>query len=269
MSERVKRFRDELKTLIRDGSHLAYAMQFHSYGDAFKDQLRRDKKSEEEIQRFIENLPNFFREYQVWYTKAQAVIKQVLPDRLADFISFYELSTARRKAEKNNYVIRDFLQEVRIAENRHVSADIASVNLKFQQQINIVGAAKDCLDSTLMDLTAILHADFFDTEVEGASALAKAGHFRAAGVICGVVIEKHLQHVCSVHNITVKKKNPGISDFLELLKREGVVTQPQWRNLQRLADIRNICGHAKGPEPTRDEIDDMVSETDKVLKTVY
>lgn len=269
MSERIKRFGSELESLIKDGIRLSYAMQIHSYPDSTKDRLRNEKKNEAEIQKFVEKLPNFFREYQIWYSKAQAVIKQVLPDRLADFISFYELSTARMKVENNNYVIRDYLQEMRSTQSRHVSVDVSSVILKFQQQINIIRAAKESLESTLMDLTAVLQADLFDTEVEGASALAKSGHLRAAGVICGVVIEKHLQHVCSAHNITMRKRNPGISDFLELLKKEGVVTQPQWRNLQRLADIRNICGHAKGREPTGDEIDDLVSETDKVLKTVY
>ena len=268
MSERLKRFGDELDKLINDGILLSHAMQFHSFPDQAMKRLRDEEESEIAIQKFTRNLPNFYSEYQIWFSKAYAVVKQVLPDRLTDFTSFYELPAARRKVERNNYVIRDYLQEMRDPKSRHVCDDMASAILKFQQQINLVKAAKGTLDSKLMDLTAHLQAELFDTEVEGASTLARAGHLRAAGVICGVVIEKHLQHVCGAYNIAVRKRNPGISDFLEPLKREGVIAQPQWRNLQRLADIRNICCHATGREPTKDDIDVLVSETEKVLKEI-
>jgi hypothetical protein len=120
-----------------------------------------------------------------------------------------------------------------------------------------------------MDLTAVLQADLFDTEIDSASALAKAGYLRAAGAICGVIIEKHLRHVCDTHSITVRKKNPGISDLSQLLKDAAVVEVPQWRFIQHLADIRNVCDHAKGREQTKDEIQDLVSGTQKILKTVF
>ena len=43
---------------------------------------------------------------------------------------------------------------------------------------------------------------------------------------------------------------------------------PQWRFVQHLADIRNICDHDRGKEPQKDEIDDLLSGTSKVLKTI-
>ena len=63
---------------------------------------------------------------------------------------------------------------------------------EFKQQLNIVKAARDVLDSTLIDLTSILQADLFDSELDSARALMKSGFFRLAGAICGVIIEKHL-----------------------------------------------------------------------------
>jgi hypothetical protein len=105
-----------------------------------------------------------------------------------------------------------------------------------------------------LDLKAVLQADLFDTEIESAAALAKAGYLRAAGAICGVVIEKDLLHVCDLHNVTVKKKHAGISDLNQLLRDADITTVPQWRFVQHLADIRNICDHAKGREPTKEEL---------------
>lgn len=130
-------------------------------------------------------------------------------------------------------------------------------------------AAKGTLESTLLDLKAVLQADLFDSEIETAGALLKAGYLRASGAICGVVIEKHLLHVCSIHNVPVRKKNPGISDLSQLLKDADITTIPQWRFIQHLADIRNICDHAKGREPKNEEITDLVEGSNKILKTVF
>lgn len=119
-----------------------------------------------------------------------------------------------------------------------------------------------------MDLRAVLQADLFDSEVETAGALAKSGYLRSAGAIYGVVLEKHLYHVCGVHKIKVAKKHPGISDLINLLKDANVITVAQWRFIQSLADMRNLCDHAKGREPTKDEIADLGAGTDKVLKQI-
>jgi hypothetical protein len=135
--------------------------------------------------------------------------------------------------------------------------------------LNIVKAAKEALSSTLMDLEGIIQADLFDSEIESAAALAKAGYLRAAGAICGVVIEKHLSHVCDIHQIPVRKKNPNISDLNQLLRDSDIITVPQWRFVQHLADIRNICDHSKGREPSKEEVGDLVSGSQKVLKTIF
>ncbi|MDQ6432855.1 hypothetical protein RB623_02160 [Mesorhizobium sp. LHD-90] len=140
---------------------------------------------------------------------------------------------------------------------------------EFEQQLNMIKAAKSTLGSTLMDMRSILQADLFDTEVESAEALAKAGYLRASGTICGVVIEKHLLHLCELHDIKISKKNPGISDLNQSLKDADVISIPQWRFIQHLADIRNLCDHAKGREPSKEEIADLVAGTEKVLKTIF
>lgn len=272
MSERTKRFADELDELIKDGEMLTYAMQYDCMPDHFKKQyLTVFGGDEEELNVFLKKLPDFSAKYQAWYSKAQAVIKQVMPDRLADFVSYFEVLKGRKEITFQNYMIRDYLQGLKVTRGweKDVVADGSSAIPEFAQQLNIVGAAKSTLGSRLMDLMAVLQADLFDTEIETAGVLAKAGYLRAAGAICGVVIEKHLLHICDVHGVMVRKKNPGISDLNQLLRDADTLTVPQWRFIQHLADIRNICDHAKGREPTREEIEDLVSGAEKVLKTVF
>ena len=269
MSERTKKFGEELEKLIKDGDMLMLAMEHDCVPSQFRKAYLPAFGEEAKLDAFIKGLPSFGSSYQAWYSKAHALIKQVMPDRLADFISYFEIPKGRKSIDFQNYMIRDYLQGLRTTRGSDVVADGSAAIPEFRQQLNMVKAAKANLDSTLMDLKGVLQADLFDSEVETAGALAKAGYLRAAGAICGVVIEKHLHHICDTHNISGRKKNPGISDLSQLLKDSNITTVPQWRFIQHLADIRNICDHAKGREPTKEEIQDLVAGTEKMLKTIF
>jgi len=197
-------------------------------------------------------------------------VKQVLPERINDFNSYYEYAKIRKNITFQNYMIKDALQGLVIRDYAgEIKVDASAAIPELVQQINILNAAHGVLKSRLMDMKSILQADLFDSELESAQALAKAGYLRAAGAICGVIIEKHLAQICDDHGIAVKKKNPGISDLIQLLKDNDTITVPQWRYIQHLADIRNISDHAKEREPTKDEIFDLISGTGKILKTVF
>ncbi|WP_208539137.1 hypothetical protein [Algihabitans albus] len=268
MSERFDKFTKALDRLIRDGDMLHMAMQYDCYGEDFVEHVR-EEVGEHGIEKYLKELPSFDNKYQAWYSEAQALIKKILPYRFTDFQSYYEYPRIRKEISFQNYMIKDYLQGLQITRIGDIIVDRSAAIPEFRQQLSIVRAAKEKLDSALIDLTAILQADLFDSEIESARALAKAGYLRAAGAICGVVIEKHLLQVSDAHAITIRKKNPAISDLNQALKDKDAITVPQWRFIQHLADIRNLCGHAKTKEPTKDEIDDLLSGTEKVLKTVF
>jgi hypothetical protein len=114
-----------------------------------------------------------------------------------------------------------------------------------------------------------VQADLFDSELAAARELLKKGFLRGAGVIAGVVLEGHLSQVCFNHQVTIKKKSPTISDFYDLLKNNDVLDVPQWRLMQRLGDLRNLCGHKKEREPKKDEVTELIDGIEKVTKTLY
>ena len=252
MSNKSK-FEGDLDRLINSGEMLLLSIKYDCYG-----------------KRIIEKLPNFIEQYQSWYSEALALVKQVLPDRLNDFKSHYEFPRDRKDITAQNYRIRDYLQSLQITRgiNKEIVVDGSAAIPEFQQQLGIVKSAKSNLTSSLSNLTSILQADLFDSEIDSARAIAKAGFMRAAGAICGVVIEKHLKQVCKNHNFAIRKKRPTISDLSQILKDNNSISMPQWRFVQHLADIRNICDHDRGKEPQKDEIDDLLSRTSKVLKTI-
>ena len=92
---------------------------------------------------------------------------------------------------------------------------------------------------------------------------------RAAGAITGVILEKHLSVVCQNHDIVSRKKNPSINDFNQLLKDNDVIETPTWRNIQFLGDLRNLCDHGKERDPKKEEIEDLIDGTSKIMKTLF
>ncbi|MEI4263967.1 hypothetical protein [Roseovarius sp. D0-M9] len=225
MSERTQKFSEQLDRLIADGYKLQMAIQHECNPVEFEERLNEIfKEDKAKVKEYLKELPDFKGEYQTWYSEAQAVIKQVLPDRLSDFISYYEYPRVRKDISFKNYMVRDYLQGLQITRyDGNVTVSGRAAIPEFVQQLNIVEAAKGTLESALMDLKAVLQADLFDSEIDTASALAKAGYLRAAGAICGVVIEKHLDHVRDTHKIKIAKKNPGISDLAQLLRSSNVI----------------------------------------------
>lgn len=99
--------------------------------------------------------------------------------------------------------------------------------------------------------------------------MASNGFLRGGGVVAGVVLEKHLAQIAANHDIPIRKQHPTINDLNEALKNGGVIEVPNWRAIQRLGDLRNLCGHNKGREPTTEDISELIDGVEKFSKTLY
>lgn len=64
-------------------------------------------------------------------------------------------------------------------------------------------------------------------------------------------------------------KKQLISDYNELFKKEDIYDTINWRFIQHLWDIRNLCDHKKQRDPSNDEIEELINGTDKVIKTIF
>ena len=147
--------------------------------------------------------------------------------------------------------------------------DIGLVYRRYKTQLAIFESVATRFESTLLDIRKLTQADLFDSELDAARELTSHGFLRAAGVVAGVVLERHLSQVMDNHSVTTRKKGPTISDFNDSLKNAGVLETPPWRQIQRLGDLRNLCGHDKGKEPTKDEIEELISGVEKYTKTLF
>lgn len=211
-------------------------------------------------------------EYQSWYTRALPVVKQLLPDRLSEFEELYIGKSNRKEINASNYTISDFLTGISVtrgALSEPVFDTKAVFIMKFQQQKAILESAYSRIDSILSNITTVLSAELFDNEIEKARELLRSGYFRASGTMASVVLESHLSQVCKNHNITLTKKVLHISDYNDALKNNGIYDTPNWRLIQRYNDIRILCCHSKGREPTKEEVSEFIDGVEKSIKTIF
>ena len=84
-----------------------------------------------------------------------------------------------------------------------------------------------------------------------------------------MILEKHLTQVCDNHTVVVRKQHPTISELNDLLKNANIIDIPSWRAVQRLGDLRNLCGHNKQREPGKAEVAELVDGVSKASKTLF
>jgi hypothetical protein len=272
MASNIDRYRTDLEALIKRGDDLDLALKAQTLADETEAALTKQSgKSAKVVKEFLSKLPTFSVAYQAWYSEAKVLVKQLLPDRLGDFVRHYEKPKPRKDITYESYRIEDCLQGLTVTrgweKEKVVGRDAAIPH--FEQQLAILRSASARFESSLFDIRQLVTADLFDSELDTASELVRNKFVRAAGAVAGVVLEKHLAQVCEAHGLKVTKKAPSIGDLNAILKEANVVDIPTWRFIQHLADIRNLCDHDKKAEPTEAQVNDLVTGVSKIVKTLF
>ena len=216
------------------------------------------------------NLIMFRDGYEIWYTEALYLIGQLIPHRKDDFKSYYD-------NKSNDSIKKALTYTPPRREDLNLKLDwlglvppkqIDYARSLFTNQLVILKSLQKRLTSSLFDLTYLLQAELFDSNLDAAKELTKRKFYRAGGVIAGVVLEKHLKNTLANHLIQINKKKTTIYDLNELLKANNIIDVVKWRFIQHLSDIRNICGHDKEREPTPDETLELINGVAKIIKTL-
>src|SRR5688500_15331152 len=126
MASNIERFRTDIARLVDEGERLCLSMTFECFPEqrakAVETVMAARKKSSDKAAKAAKatkvlkvtasandakvdtssktpfsDLPLFSRSYQKWYSEALAVIRQLLPDRLSDFQSHYEVPRNRKE----------------------------------------------------------------------------------------------------------------------------------------------------------------------------
>ena len=256
-------FKEELESLYEHGIDLANLF-YYTYIE--KNPSNVEKKDYEELSG---KYHSFEFEYQNWYIRASNIINLIIPDTIRDFKDYFE--PKRNNINEENYSITDFINQVCIRTPDKYKLPINytvfsnQVYSKIIQQTSILNAAMNILDSRLFNIESEMKYNLLEDELENAIKLLKNGFIRASGVLAGVSLETHLFDVCNNHGLKIKKKNPSIADYNEILKNNNILDVPVWRKIQQLSDVRNYCSHKKEREPKRDEVEELISGVKKII----
>jgi len=184
MATNITKFEDDYNVLMEQSQDLLFALQFKCYPK----ELRKELGDEADV--FLKKLPSFSEDYQSWYSESQALIKQLLPDRLEDFCKHYQKPKSRKDISFENYRIEDCLQGLIIKNGfDETIVDSSAAIPHFEQQIAILKSVGRRFESSLFDIQQLVMADLFDSELAAAQELLKKGFHRASGAVAGVVIE--------------------------------------------------------------------------------
>lgn len=267
MSANISKYKDDLNGLIAKATEMLADIQLMTWED------EGIKVEASELEKLEKYRGAFQKQYQEWFSESSVIIRQLLHDRLEEFVSLYKPDPKRKEINITTYTIQDWLGGVRSGINRITGEkefnDFAAAAMRFNMQFEIFKSVERRFDSSLFEIKQIVTADLFDSELEASRELLKNGFTRGAGAIAGVVVEKHLSEVCANHTLKTRKKNPSISDYYDLLKENGILDVPTWRYVQRLGDLRNLCVHNKKRDPTEAEVEELIIGVEKIVKTIF
>jgi hypothetical protein len=267
----MEKYKKDIDELVKQGNALYFSMfkeDSQKSLEDLKEQLKKRGTDDKGAEKIIKDLPTFKLEYQAWYSEALSCLSQLMPERVTDFTEYYRPQKDRKQVTYENYRIADYLDSLQVRRGNQIVVNTNAAISKMRQQQSIVEGLKRKFESSLFDIKKMVQADLLDSELESAGELLKHGYARAAGALVGVALEAHLAQIAADHKLKIKN-NPSINDYNDILKNASVIDIPTWRRIQFLADLRNLCDHKKQSEPTKEQIEDLIMGTQKIIKTIF
>jgi Domain of unknown function (DUF4145) len=124
-----------------------------------------------------------------------------------------------------------------------------------------LAAKEDYEGGYLKSARSLIQAEVFDSELEQASELYKAGYVSAAAIVAGVVLETALRESCGQAGIPHGKLDKMNAD----LAKAGIYNKNQQKLITRLAGLRNSAAHGKPEEFTKKDIESMIRDVESFL----
>src|SRR5436190_16736700 len=106
MMANFDRYKSDLGSLIETGEDLLLTLKVESFPEIYSEAIKAMKPEEKKA---LSKRP-FSDGYQRWYSEALMLVKQLLPDRLVDFIGHYKKPKTRKELTYESYRIEDKLQ---------------------------------------------------------------------------------------------------------------------------------------------------------------
>lgn len=128
-------------------------------------------------------------------------------------------------------------------------------------QAIFLAAKEDYEGGYLRATRSLIQAEVFDSELEQANELYKAGYKNPAAVVAGVILETALRELCDQAGLPHGKLDKMNAD----LAKSGKYNKLQQKRITALADIRNSAAHGKNTEFSDMDVEDMIRDIERFL----
>jgi hypothetical protein len=193
-----------------------------------------------------------------WYSGAFPLVSEYRPDRKEEFVQRFEI--LMDSIEVNSQFILE--NEPYSDENiRKIAND--SVNFL----VRVLKSVPNRIRSEQLRAKENVSSQVVSEELEKAKELFDEGHIRAAGVIGGVALERHLTTLCETSEQDLEfGYMDGITSLATTLSDADEIEDDDQRLLEYIGGIRNKCGHASDEEPEKREVERMLNQTDEFIR---
>jgi len=201
------------------------------------------------------------KRYQRWYGVCFQLLQNNMGFRLKEFENIYEKPQG---GMWGGLCIKDLLT------GEHTTILHAQMlQMGIQNQCAILESMPEVIRARTLQIDVLATAQLLDDELLQATYLLKRGFIRAAGAIGGVVLERHLKSLCRVADppISIPSKKTTISDLNDQLRAHQVLSDADWRRVQWMADVRNLCDHERDQEPGKEVVLEFIQSLAKFIKT--
>jgi len=207
------------------------------------------------------------RKYQSWYASSTHLIKEYDPDSLDYFASLH------KKENPSFDVYNGFYNALWLKAgggSGNAEAVINGYMEWFEKQRSILLSIPEIVEIKESDLRRVISADLVATELEHADYIyrkqKKETCERAACVLAGVALERHLKTWCEVCFVLLSTdKKPTLNTLIDALYSggKGHIDLTQKNMLETMASIRNDCAHPGTVERSR--VGELIQDVKRVL----
>jgi hypothetical protein len=133
--------------------------------------------------------------------------------------------------------------------------------------LSVLRALKEELDGAyLQGIESLVTKDMLSTIIEEAKTLLRAKYKDATAVYCRVVLEASIKRFSDKNKVTYKKKDK-LSVISDKLKTHGLLTLPEWRQIQAWTDIGNSAAHGKFTDYSEIDVQNMLNGIEAFIDT--
>lgn len=126
----------------------------------------------------------------------------------------------------------------------------------------LTGALDDLEGGFLVGQEHLIAGEIFDSVLEQARALVRAGYKDPGAVLARVVLEDTLRRIAREAKLPDDGKASVVNDSL---RDAGHYPKPQWRLVQVWLDVGNSAAHGKFDEYTVEQVRDMLDGVERFL----